>query len=128
MGTKKRVLVVDDEEGILRFARVSLNLLGYDVTTTTSGIEALRLAKSEHFDIMLLDIVMEPVDGLEVLLGLRAFSQLPVIVLTAQSVIFKEALKLGANDSLAKPFLPKDLARKIQDVLKQSAATVHNGD
>lgn len=119
MENKKRVLVVDDEEGILHFTRVSLNLLGYDVTTTTSGAEALRLAKSEKYDIMLLDIVMAPLDGLEVLLELRTFSQLPVIVFTARSVIFKEALKLGANDSLAKPFVPQDLVKIIKDVLKE---------
>ena len=112
--------MVDDEEGILHFTRVSLQLLGYDVTTTTSGSEALRLAKSEKFDILLLDIVMSPMDGLEVLLELRTFSQLPVIVLTAQSLIFKEALKCGANDSLAKPYLPNDLVKKIQAVLKQN--------
>ena len=120
MKTKTRVLMVDDEEGILHFTRVGLNLLGYDVTTTTSGSEALRLAKSEKFDILLLDIVMSPMDGLEVLLELRTFSQLPVIVLTAQSLIFKEALKYGANDSLAKPYLPQDLVQKIQAVLKQN--------
>ena len=120
MKTKTRVLMVDDEEGILHFTRVGLNLLGYDVTTTTSGSEALRLAKSEKFDILLLDIVMSPMDGLEVLLELRTFSQLPVIVLTAQSVVFKEALAFGANDSVPKPYLPQDLAKKIQAVLKQN--------
>jgi DNA-binding response OmpR family regulator len=117
--TKTRVLIVDDEDGILRFVRISLNLLGYDVTTTNNGADALRLAKAEKFDIILLDIVMAPMDGLEVLIELRTFSQVPVIVFTAQSVIFGEALELGANDSLAKPFMPQNLAKKIQEVLNR---------
>lgn len=117
MNDKMRVLVVDDEQGILNFVRVSLGLFGYKVITTTTGAEALKLAKSEKFQIIILDIVMAPMDGLEVLLELRTFSKVPVIVFTALNSVAKQALALGANSSIAKPFLPIDLDKKIQEVL-----------
>jgi DNA-binding response OmpR family regulator len=118
---KKRVLAVDDEKGILNFVRVSLDLFGYEVTTTTTGAEALQFARSEKFDIIILDIVMAPMDGLEVLLELRTFSQVPVIVFTALNSVAKKALELGANGSIAKPFLPKELAKIMEDVMAKGS-------
>jgi DNA-binding response OmpR family regulator len=119
MTNKKRVLVTDDEKGILNFVRVSLDLLGYEVVTTTTGAEALLLARSQKFDVIILDIVMAPMDGLEVLLGLRTFSPVPVIVFTALNSVAKKAIELGANGSIAKPFFPQDLSNKIQEVLAE---------
>ena len=68
------MLVVDDEPGILRFVSIRLRLAGYDVTTTTSGEEALKLVQSEKPDIILLDILMQPLSGFDVLDRLRVFS------------------------------------------------------
>ena len=120
MEAKKRVLVVDDEPGILRFVGINLRLAGYEVATTTSGEEALKLVQSLKPDVMLLDILMQPVSGFEVLEHLRVFSQLPVIVFTARSEVAEEAVKRGATSYLAKPFIPEDLLQKIQDVLNTS--------
>ncbi len=117
MSAKKRVLVVDDEPGILSFVRVNLGLAGYDVITTVSGEEALRLARSRRPDIMLLDILMQPITGFDVLRGLRAFSQMPVIVFTARREIAEMAMKEGANGYITKPFVPDDLVKKIKAVL-----------
>ena len=119
MQNKTKVLVVDDEQGILNFVRVSLDLFGYEVITTTTGAEALQLAKSKKLHLVILDIVMAPMDGLEVLLELRTFSKVPVIVFTALSSVSKQALELGANGSIAKPFLPLALNNKIQEVLSK---------
>ena len=119
MQNKTKVLVVDDEQGILNFVRVSLDLFGYEVITTTTGAEALQLAKSKKLHLVILDIVMAPMDGLEVLLELRTFSKVPVIVFTALSSVSKQALELGANGSIAKPFLPLVLDKKIQEVLSK---------
>jgi DNA-binding response OmpR family regulator len=112
MSTIKRILVVDDEPGILHFVQASLTLAGYDVVT-----DALRIVRTENPDIMLLDILMTPISGFDVLAQLRTFSQLPVIVFTASSIITEEAKKAGANDQIAKPFRPEDLQHKIKLVL-----------
>lgn len=117
METKKRVLVVDDEAGILRFVTACLGMAGYEVITATNGEEALRLAQSEKPDIMLLDVFMVPMSGFDVLERLRTFSQVPVIVFTARSLVVEQALKCGANDSIGKPFRPEELLRKIREVL-----------
>jgi two-component system, OmpR family, KDP operon response regulator KdpE len=115
--TKKRILVVDDEPGILRFVRISLSLAGYDVITTTSGEEGLKLVDSAKPDLMLLDILMTPLSGFDVLAKLREFSNLPVIVFTARSDIGEKAVKEGASGFIAKPLLPEQLMRKIEDIL-----------
>jgi CheY-like chemotaxis protein len=78
------LLVVDDDIKILRFLSYSLAAAGYEVTTVTGGEEALKLAESVKPDIMLLDILMSPMNGLEVLRRLRTTSELPVIAISAQ--------------------------------------------
>jgi len=113
----KHVLVVDDEPGLLQVVDACLTLAGYRVTTSDNGEEALDIIVSQHPDIVLLDILMVPVDGFEVLDRLRSFSQVPVIVFTAMNLIAKEALNLGANDCLAKPFRHEDLVSKIESTL-----------
>jgi len=117
MRNKKRVLVVDDEPGILNFIRASLTLAGYEVTITTDGEEGLQLAQSGKPDIVLLDVVMVPLSGFDVLKKLRAFSQVPVIIFTARGHIFDLALEMGADDFIAKPFRPDELKQKIEDIL-----------
>ncbi len=114
---KALVLVVDDDVRILNFLRPSLRLAGYDVVTATSGEEALNLVKSKKPDIMLLDILMSPMNGFDVLKALRAISELPVIAISAHTSAADEALSLGANDFLGKPFRPDDLAKKIKALL-----------
>ena len=120
MQTKQRVLVVDDEVGILRFIQASLTVAGYEVVATTSGEEALRLAKTENPDIMLLDILMMPMSGFDVLDKLRKFSQVPVIIFTARSFIAEKAMQIGANGFIAKPFKPDELEAKVKAVLEQA--------
>ncbi|MFH1031863.1 MAG: response regulator [Chloroflexota bacterium] len=117
MEAQKRVLIVDDEPKMLRFSRIALTAAGYLVITTTSGEDSLRLAREEKPDIMLLDVLMTPLSGFDVLEKLRTFSQVPVIVFTARSLIAEEAMKLGANGVLAKPFRPEELVRKVGEVL-----------
>ena len=111
------VIVVDDDVMILRIIGSSLRGAGYKVFTATSGEEALKLAESEKPDIMLLDIVMPIMDGFEVLRRLRAVSDLPVIVISAHVSAAEQALNLGANDFLAKPFRPDELVRRIEALL-----------
>ncbi|OGO36997.1 MAG: hypothetical protein A2147_00255 [Chloroflexi bacterium RBG_16_57_8] len=121
-GTKPRILVVDDEPRILRFVRLSLHALGFEVLMASGGEEALKLAEAENPDVMILDVFMPGMDGFEVLQRRRAFEDLkacprmPVIIFSARSSIADQAFKLGANDFISKPFLPEELAEKIRSV------------
>ena len=113
----KLVLVVDDEPGIGNFLRIKLRLHGYEVITTESGAEAIDIVRSQKPDIVLLDILMPDVTGMDVLERVRTFSQVPIIVFTGRPDIAKFALRFGANDHIAKPFDPDQLVSKIDSVL-----------
>jgi CheY-like chemotaxis protein len=119
--SKIRVLVVDDDVKILRFIRSSLTLAGYDVATATSGEQALKLVESDKPDIMLLDIFMPVMDGFEVLRRIRLVSELPVIAFSAHASAAEEALRLGANGFLAKPFRPDGLVKIINTFLNHGS-------
>jgi two-component system KDP operon response regulator KdpE len=116
-GKKQRVLVVDDHPKVLRFIEIDLKIRGFEVVTTTSGNQALELVKSAKPDIMLLDIVMPGMDGFEVLRKLRDFTQLPVIAFSASPGNYHQAMRLGANDFVPKPFQPDEMASKIEALL-----------
>jgi DNA-binding response OmpR family regulator len=117
MNTKKRVLVVDDEPGIGKVLRIKLRLYGYEVITTTSGAEAIELIRTREPDIVLLDVLMPYVTGMDVLERVRTFSQVPIVVFTAKPDIIQFAMKLGANGSITKPFDPDQVVKKIETVL-----------
>ncbi len=117
MKAKRTILLVDDEQAILKVFSIKLRISGYDVITALGGQEALDLVASAKPDIMLLDVIMPGVDGFEVLQKLRSYSQLPVIVFSARSDNAVKALELGANDFLTKPFAPEELVNKIRSIL-----------
>jgi DNA-binding response OmpR family regulator len=121
VATRKRVLIVDDEPRISKMLRVKLNLSGYDVITTTSGAEAIELVRTHEPDIMLLDLLMPDVTGMDVLDKVRSFSQVPVIVFTGRPEIARFAKRFGANDCIAKPFDPDVLVKKIGLVLSSDS-------
>ncbi len=114
---KTCVLVVDDQPKLLRFVEIDLKLRGFEVTTTTSGEEALNIIKSNWPDIMLLDMIMPEIDGFEVLKRLRVFSSLPVIAFSASHGSQDEAMKCGANDFLNKPFRSDEMVRRIHELV-----------
>ncbi len=118
MEAKKRVLVVDDEPGILKVVAIHLKLRGYETITTLNGKEALELVQTWDPNIVLLDILMPEMTGLDVLTRLREFSQVPVIAFTADSQMADKALKMGANGSIAKPCNPEMLLETIKSVLE----------
>jgi len=112
-----RVLLVDDDEKILRILRFKLKASGYEVITATNGQDAITLVKSEKPDIVVMDVIIPGVSGLEVLQALRTFSDLPVIVISARTDNANKALSLGANSFLSKPFNPDELVKRIQVIL-----------
>jgi two-component system KDP operon response regulator KdpE len=114
---KKKVLVVDDEQSLLRILRIKLKVSGYDVITAFNGREALLLVASDHPDIMLLDIIMPDMDGFDVLQNLKPGNKLPVIVFSARPENATKALGMGACDFVSKPFDIDHLVGRIQKVL-----------
>ena len=114
---KKHILIVDDEPQIGKIFGLKLKLAGYDVSTITSGAEAINLISKQNFDILLLDILMPDVTGLDVLEKVREFSQIPIIVFTARPDVFEIAKSMGANDYISKPLNPEHLVQKIKKVL-----------
>jgi DNA-binding response OmpR family regulator len=114
MDMKKRVLIVDDESQIGKIFGLKLSLAGYDVVSITSGAEAIELVRAQKFDVMLLDILMPDVTGMDVLDSVRTFSQIPIIIFTARPDIFEIAKKYGANDYISKPINPDRLLEKIR--------------
>ena len=114
---KRLVLVVDDERRVLKFMEIDLRFRGFEVITTTSGQEALQLIKSAKPDIVLLDIVMPEINGFLVLRQLRTFSLLPVIAFSANIANHDEAMRLGANTFISKPFKTDDIVSKIDAYL-----------
>lgn len=113
---KKRILLIDDEERIVNFLSLKLKVSGYEVVCASDGEKGLELARKYNPDIMLLDIIMPGIDGLEVLRRLRKFSAMPVIVLSAKEHIYDETMALGANGFISKPFNPDDLTAKIKHI------------
>ncbi len=101
-----RVLVIDDEPQILRALRINLSVRGYEVTTAATGAEALRAAADHRPDVVILDLGLPDMSGIEVLAGLRGWLTVPVIVLSARtdSSDKVEALDAGADDYVTKPF------------------------
>lgn len=113
-------MIVDDEPGICNILRIKLRLHGYDVVTTTSGAEAIEIIQTDEPDVVLLDILMPNVSGIDVLERVRKFSSVPIIVFTARREIVASALQCGANDSISKPFDPDQVVDKIGVVLDAS--------
>jgi DNA-binding response OmpR family regulator len=111
------VLAVDDQPKVLRFIEITLRLHGFEVATAGSGEEALEFIASREPDIVLLDVIMPGIGGLEVLRRLLAAGRPPVIAISANHGEREAALGLGAVDFIAKPFNPDDVAAAIRAVL-----------
>ena len=115
------ILIADDDEQILDFLRPKLKGSGYDVLTASNGIEALEQVKAQEPDLLVLDLVMPQMDGLETLKELRNFSAIPVIVLSARGADTDKikGFELGADDYLSKPFNPDELIGRIEAVRRR---------
>jgi DNA-binding response OmpR family regulator len=117
----QRILVVDDDTKIVDLIRIYLDKSGYNVFTAYDGKEALELSRSKHPDLVVLDLMLPLVDGLDVCRILRDESDVPIIMLTAKST--EEAkltgLDLGADDYVTKPFSPRELVARIRAVLRR---------
>lgn len=122
---KETVLVVDDERDILELIRYNLEKEGYRVTTVTSGEEALTIASNEQPSIVLLDLMLPGLDGLQVCRRMKqddATRSIPIVMLTAKTEDsdIVSGLEIGADDYITKPFSPRVLVARIRAVLRRS--------
>jgi DNA-binding response OmpR family regulator len=126
MQTMKTILVVDDEPKIVGLARDYLEHAGFAVRTASDGPAALRAVATERPDLVVLDLGLPRLDGLDVTRTIRRESNLPVIMLTARDDEIDKllGLELGADDYLTKPFSPRELVARVRAVLRRSDATV----
>ncbi len=122
MATK--VLIVEDEEQIARFVELELKHEGYATGKAADGRTGLSMAESGEYDIVLLDIMLPELNGLEVLRRLRKTSEIPVILLTARDSVMDKVsgLDLGADDYVTKPFAIEELLARIRVAMKKGGA------
>ncbi|HXA29949.1 MAG TPA: response regulator transcription factor [Candidatus Angelobacter sp.] len=126
----RTVLVVDDEPEIVRLVRDYLERAGFGVATAADGEQALRTAQRVRPDLVVLDLGLPGLDGLDVTRELRRGGQVPIIMLTART---EEAdrvagLELGADDYVAKPFSPRELVARVRAVLRRTDTARSQGD
>ncbi|MFJ8961325.1 response regulator [Lentzea sp. NPDC102401] len=119
-----KVLVVDDEPQIVRALRINLSARGYEVLTAPDGTTALRLAADGKPDVVVLDLGLPDMDGTDVIAGLRGWTSLPIIVLSARtdSTDKVDALDAGADDYVTKPFGMDELLARLRAAVRRSAA------
>ena len=116
------VLVVDDDPNVVELARLYLEREGYRVLTALDGIDGLGAAREERPNLVVIDVMLPRLNGLDVCRALREESQVPIIMLTAM-VEEKDrltGLELGADDYITKPFSPRELAARVRTVLRRS--------
>ena len=121
MSEAVKILLVEDEEKLARFVELELCHEGYSVTKAFTGREGYELAVSGGFDLILLDIMLPEINGMEVLRRLRRISSTPVIMLTARDEVMDKVAGLdqGADDYITKPFAIEELLARIRAVLRK---------
>ena len=134
--TGARILVVDDEPGLVHALAINLRAHGWDVATALDGARALDLAASWHPDVVLLDLGLPDITGLDVIAGIRGWSRVPIVVLSArqQGEDKVDALDAGADDYVTKPFAMNELLARLRAAVRRAApadtteAVVEAGD
>jgi DNA-binding response OmpR family regulator len=126
----KTILVVDDEPQIVQLVRDYLEHGGFKVLTASDGSTALRTASTQQPDLVILDLGLPGIDGLDVTRSLRRNGEVPIIMLTARTEESDKlvGLELGADDYVTKPFSPKELVARVRSVLRRSEAVKSPGD
>ena len=118
----KRILIIDDEEDMRHLTQMYLENSGYVCEQASGGIEAYQQLKENHFDLILLDIMMPNEDGFQVCSKIREKYDIPIIFLSAKGEEWDKvrALKLGGDDYIVKPFSPGEMIARIGAVLRRS--------
>ncbi|MEN6410509.1 MAG: response regulator transcription factor [Anaerolineaceae bacterium] len=119
---KERILIIEDDEGILKLLRRSLSYEGYEVETALDGKTGLNLAHDQHPDLIILDWMLPGMDGLEVCRRLRSTSSVPILMLTAKDTTQDrvQGLDAGADDYLIKPFELEELLARVRALFRRT--------
>lgn len=130
MDNKKKILIVEDEHKIARFLELELKYEGYDVDIANNGRDGLEKGKSEDVSLIILDLMLPGLSGIEVCRRLRQTSDVPVIMLTAKDDISDKVtgLDIGADDYMTKPFAVEELLARIRVLLKRKFVSKNNQD
>jgi len=125
-----KILVVDDERLLVKGIKFNLENEGYQVETAFDGASAVALAREQSFDLIILDVMMPEVDGLEACMRIREFSNVPIIMLTARSEDTDKIIgfECGADDYVTKPFNILELKARIRAMLRRAAATAQKNE
>jgi two-component system phosphate regulon response regulator PhoB len=123
---KGTILIIDDEKDLIEMVRYNLDKDGYDVISATDGQSGLGIAQAHKLDLIILDLMMPGIDGLEVCRRLRAdarTSRIPLIMLTAKATEADRivGLELGADDYVTKPFSPRELVARVKAILRRTS-------
>ncbi|MBE1875672.1 response regulator [Myceligenerans pegani] len=121
-----RVLVVDDDAGLARALSINLRTHGWDVTTAPTGAAALDAASASHPDVILLDLGLPDLPGLDVIAGIRGWSRVPIVVLSARRLGEDkvDALDAGADDYVTKPFAMNELLARLRAAVRRAQPAV----
>ena len=124
----KKILVVDDEKPISDIIKFNMAKEGYEVLTAFDGKEALAVFEAENPDILILDLMLPEIDGLEVARTIRKTSNVPIIVLSAKDTEFDKVigLEIGADDYVTKPFSNRELQARVKALLRRTELTVES--
>ena len=125
-----RVLVVEDERALLRALAMNLTARGYEVTEADSGTRALTAAASKEHDVILLDLGLPDISGLDVIKGVRAYAATPIVVLSARTATAEKvaALDLGADDFVTKPFSIDELLARLRAATRRGGTQAESSD
>lgn len=126
----EKILIVEDDSQIARFVELELEHEGYEVKKVDNGYDGINMLKNNEFDLMLLDIMLPGIDGVEVCREVREFSDLPIIMLTAKSELEDKVkgLDTGADDYLTKPFEIEELLARIRALLRRKKGDVESAN
>ncbi len=116
-----RILVVDDDPGIVKLVRTYLEQVGFEVAVAYDGKKAMQIARNDRPDLVILDLMLPEMDGWDVCRALRKESDVPIIMLTARVEESDKliGLELGADDYVTKPFSPRELVARVRSVLRR---------
>ncbi len=119
MTAKRQILIVEDDPGLRHVHDIFFNYEGFALTALPTGAGAVDRARDGSFDVVILDLGLPDIEGLDLLKQIREFSDVPIIVMTARTDIqsIKQSYALGANDYINKPFRPEILLRRIEAVM-----------
>lgn len=119
----EKILIIEDERNIIKFLEMELRFEGYNVTSKMDGKEGLEEALANDFDLIILDLMLPSMDGIEVCKNLKLKKDIPVLMLTARGEVADkvEGLQIGADDYMVKPFAIEELLARIQVIFRRNS-------